>query len=100
MKIRTIVITAILVVGAGAATSYFVRRSHEANIVKVEVVPVTTVNNAAYSFGDTGTISILAICHKKRSHVYIHDFFFSYCSPHRRFRSSSRSSFFFWRPNS
>ena len=57
MKIRTIVITAILVVGAGAATSYFVRRSREANVKKVEVVPVVTVNSAEYSMGDSGTVS-------------------------------------------
>ncbi len=57
MKIKTILITAVLVIGAGTATSYFVRRSHESNIVKVEVVPVTSVNNAAYSMGDSSTVS-------------------------------------------
>lgn len=57
MKIKTILITACLVIGAGAATSYFVRKSNESNITMVEVVPVTSVNSAAYSFGDTGTVS-------------------------------------------
>ena len=57
MKIKTIVITAVLVIGAGAAASFFVRRSHESGIVKVEVVPVTTVNSAAYGMGDMSTIS-------------------------------------------
>lgn len=57
MKIKTILITAVLVIGAGTATSYFVRRSHESSIVKVEVVPVTSVNNAAYSMGDSSTVS-------------------------------------------
>ena len=47
MKIRTILITALLVVGAGAAVSFFVRRSNESNAKAVEVVAVPNVNTAS-----------------------------------------------------
>ena len=57
MKIKTILITAVVVVGAGAATSFFVRRSNETNVKKVEVVPVTTINSASYGLGDMSTVS-------------------------------------------
>ena len=57
MKIRTIVISAVLVVGAGAAVSFFVRRQAESNVITVEVVPVTSVNSASYGVTDSGTVS-------------------------------------------
>ena len=56
MKIRTILITALLVVGAGAAVSFFVRRSNESNAKAVEVVAVPNVNTASYNMGDSGTV--------------------------------------------
>lgn len=57
MKIKTVFITAVLIVGAGTATSYYVKRSQETNAKKVEVVPVPSVNSAEYSMMDSGTIS-------------------------------------------
>ena len=57
MKIKTIFITAVLIIGAGTATSYYVKRSQETNAKKVEVVPVPSVNSAEYSMMDSGTIS-------------------------------------------
>ena len=57
MKIKTILITAAVVIGAGAVTSFFVRRSHETNVKKVEVVPVTNINSASYGMGDMSTVS-------------------------------------------
>ena len=57
MKIKTILITAVLVTGAGAATSYYVKRSQETNARKVEVIAVPAVNSVEYSMMDSGTIS-------------------------------------------
>lgn len=57
MKIKAIIITACLVAGAGAATSFFVRRSNEANVKVVEVVSVPSVNSASYGMGDSETVS-------------------------------------------
>ena len=57
MKIKTILITAVVLAGAGGAASYYVKRSQETNAVKVEVVPVPSVNSAEYGLMDEGTIS-------------------------------------------
>ena len=57
MKIKTVFITAVLVIGAGAATSYYVKRSQETHAKKVEVIAVPSVNSAEYSMMDSGTIS-------------------------------------------
>ena len=57
MKIKTILISAVLVIGVGAAASYFVRRSYESSIKQVEVVPITSVNSSSYGSSDSGTIS-------------------------------------------
>ena len=53
MKIKTIVITAVVVVGVGVGASFLARRSYESGTVQVEVVPVTYVNSASYSYGDS-----------------------------------------------
>ncbi|HCI73470.1 MAG TPA: hypothetical protein DHV42_02895, partial [Lachnospiraceae bacterium] len=57
MKIRTILITTVLVVGAGTATSFIVRRTNDSSAKAVEVVAVPLVNSASYNYGDSGTVS-------------------------------------------
>lgn len=57
MKIKTIVITAVVVVGVGVGASFLARRSYESGTVQVEVIPVTYVNSASYSYGDSSTVS-------------------------------------------
>ncbi len=56
MKIRSVLITAVILTGLGAGTSYAVRMAGKRNEIKVEVIPVIDVNSESYGM-DEETVS-------------------------------------------